>query len=820
MLVGQHANTCALLTSAAVALAIAGPAAAQADQAKPDARTAPSQLEEVTVTAQKRAENVQNVPIAITAIQGAALASRDLSNVTQIAGQTPNVTINNTSPFGGSSQMFAAYIRGVGQNDFAFNVEPGVGLYVDGVYYARMVGAAVGLLDVDHIEVLKGPQGTLFGRNTIGGAVSIQTKDPGRDFAYRVEFTGGSLNRTDISGVVDLPLVQDKLYAQLAFASLHRDGYERRIPYPGPHNFVTETGAFGAPFPPGGDDRQGNVNTRQARLKLLFTPSEDLRVTLSADFTRSDEEGMPFTIIKADGNVPGSLGQLYNTCISLPVSVLNSFGLSAVCGPRAEVGTPLAGVNVDGDPLNDHLPFGPQAITGNIDTTYSQGNNTSRVHPWGLSATEDWRISPNFSVKSITAYRQLSSRFGGDQGGTPFNWVQAGFKINQHQFSQEVQLNAHAFDDHLKSVFGAFYFHEHGIHVDYVPIAAGLINIQDPAGDPTFDNKSWALFTHNNFALTDQLSLTFGLRYTIEHKWFEGFQADVNQFFVKLGTPLSAFPDPNDLSRLYPVGRFRQNTTNTSVRAGAEYKVAPTVMTYVSFSQGYRSGGWTTRLTAPPTDPLVAPSFAPETANTYEAGIKSELFDRRLRLNLAAFHTDYDNIQLTVQVGNSPVTQNGGTARIQGFEIESEARPIENLTLSGSLGYLDAKYTKLAPGVTISLADHLIDAPKWSFSLGGAYRVPLASGGAVSLRVDYDYKGTTDKDALNAPELRQPGYGLLDSSVTYISPSGRWEVQAGVHNITDTRYLLSGVNDFQGVGFIGGSYSPPRQWFATLRFRN
>jgi len=625
-------GSCKLLGSAAPAVLVLsgvlswGPAFA-ADAAQ----TQSVQVEEVTVTAQKRSENVQNVPIAITAIRGAAIQARDLTNVTQIAGQTPNVTINNTSPFGGSSQMFAAYIRGVGQNDFAFNVEPGVGLYVDGVYYARMVGAAVGLLDVDHIEVLKGPQGTLFGRNTIGGAVSVQTKDPGKEFGYRMEATAGSLNRTDFSGVVDLPLVDGKVYAQLAFSSVHRDGYERRIPYPGPHNFVDEIGAFGAPFPPGGDDRQGNVNSRQARLKVLFTPSEDFRLTLSGDITRSDEEGMPFTIIKADGNVPGSLGQLYNTCINLPVATLNAFGLGAVCGPRAEIGTPLAGVNVDADPSNDHLPFGPQAITGNIDTTYSQGNNSSQVHPWGVSATADWRLNPTFSLKSITAYRQLSSKFGGDQGGTPFNWVQAGFKINQHQFSQELQLNARALDDRLKSVFGAFYFHEHGIHTDYVPIAAGLINIQDPAGDPTFDNKSWALFTHNNFALTDRFSLTFGLRYTIEHKSFEGFQADINQFFVKLGTPASAFPDPNDLSRLYPVGLFHQNTTNTSVRAGAEYKIEPAIMAYASFSQGYRSGGWTTRLTAPPTDPKVAPSFNPETANTYEAGIKSELFDHRLR---------------------------------------------------------------------------------------------------------------------------------------------------------------------------------------------
>lgn len=782
-------------------------------------------LEEVIVTAQKRSENVQDVPIAITAISGDTLSSRDLSTITQVAGQTPNVTFNSTSPFAGTTQMFSAYIRGVGQNDFSFNVEPGVGVYVDGVYYARTVGTNVGLLDVDRIEVLKGPQGTLFGRNTIGGAVSIVTRDPGQDLSAKLEATFGSLNRTDYSAVISVPLVDGRLYSQLAVGSVHKDGYERRIPYPDANNYILDTGAFGAPFPPGGSDHQGNSNSRSARLKLLYTPTDNLRIIVAGDFARADEEEMPFTLLHISGDVPGSLGQLYNTCISFDVATLNSFGLGPICGPRAQAGTPLAGVNVDNDPFNNHLPYGPQYLTNNIDETYSQGNNQSHVHSSGAMATADWTINPAVSLKSITAYRELTSSFGGDQGGTPFNWVQAAFAINQHQFSQELQLNANLFQDRWKSVLGLYFFHEHGVHIDYVPIAAGLINIQDPTGNPTFDNKSTAIYTHNTIRVTDQLSLTAGLRFTSERKWFEGFQADINQFFPKLGFPASLFPDPNNLSVLYPIGIFRQNKSNTSVRAGAEFKFTPTVMAYASYSQGFRSGGWTTRLTSPPPDKLVAPSFGPETANTYEVGLKSELLNHRLRVNAAAFRTDYKRIQLTVQVGNSPVTENGGDARIQGVELEAEARVTDEFSLTGTYGYLNSKYTSLASGVTITLQDHLVDAPDTTFSVGGKYRFAMNNGAAVSLRVDYDYKGTTYLEAQNVSNpdpypnaLRQDGYGILDSSVTFTPNNSHWELQAGVHNITDKRYLMSGVDDWAGVGFIGGSYSPPRQWFATVRY--
>ena len=212
------------------ALQAANPPAATGVAAAPGPGTgAGGQIEEITVTAQKRSENLQRVPIAITAFTPEALAQKGITDVAGLGKFAPSVEIVGTSPFSGSSQVLSAFIRGIGQNDFAFNLDPGVGVYVDGVYYARTVGAVVDLLDLDHVEILKGPQGTLFGRNTIGGAISVVTRDPGNTFSGAGDVTYGSYNRVDVRGSVDIPIIDDKLLAQVSFSEKHA---RRVLPLP------------------------------------------------------------------------------------------------------------------------------------------------------------------------------------------------------------------------------------------------------------------------------------------------------------------------------------------------------------------------------------------------------------------------------------------------------------------------------------------------------------------------------------------------------------------------------------------------------------
>ncbi|MFL6602259.1 MAG: TonB-dependent receptor [Steroidobacteraceae bacterium] len=802
-------------------------------------------LQEVIVTAQKRSENVQQVPIAITAFSAEALAQKGVTDVADISSFTPNVQIDRSSAFAGSSTILSAYIRGIGQSDFAFNMEPGVGLYVDGVYYARTVGAAIDLMDVARVEVLKGPQGTLFGRNTIGGALHVITRKPGREFAYQGEVQIGDYNRRTFRGAFDIPLIDGLLYSSVSFASTQRDGYQKRIPFNpavtaavNPITGATYTGSTFQTDSPyfvhaqggiSGSDTQGGLNSQTARLKVLFTPSDDLEVLLSGDVTNAREESTPMTLLKTYIS-PGTLfGLVYNSCIGgVDPSVVTGGGLPpGMCSiKRGTVGTSLASVSAT------RLPFGDHFITGNVDTTYATGSNFSDVKTYGFSGTFDWKLNDTLSLKSISAYRNLQSKFGTDTDASPEDMVDTSFTMNQKQLSEELQLNINGFSKRLKSVVGAYYFTEKGGLLDTVVFAGGLLQVYGPND---FKNDALAAFTHNTFAVTDKLGLTLGARYTEETKYFTGGQSDRNDFVNRyLGVPAFLFPDPNNTTILFPLGRNKQVFNNTSVRAGTQYQLTPDIMTYVSFAQGYKSGGWTTRLAVPlavsagagaPIDPTKPPTFAPEKANTYEAGVKTELLGRRLRMNTAVFRTDYKDMQIVSAPAFSfgaPWFFNAGEARIQGAEVETDAKIAAGLTVNASLGYLDAKYTKLAD---VALAggltkdDMLMNVPKWSANAGGTYSIPLPNQREFSMHADYVYKSRMARDSLNTPDLISSSFGILNSSLNYGSQDGHWQVTLGGENLTDKRYLLSGNNN-SAVGVISGTYNVPRMWYLGVKVRS
>ncbi|MDP5134171.1 MAG: TonB-dependent receptor, partial [Paraglaciecola sp.] len=289
-------------------------------------------LEVISVTAQKRVENVQEVPITISAVSADSIRDNDISNVTEISAFIPNVEMDATSPFAGSSSVLSAFIRGIGQNDFAFNLEPGVGLYVDGVYYARTIGAVVDTLNLERIEVLKGPQGTLFGRNTIGGAISITTSAPDEDFNFQTETTLGSFNRQDIRVSADVPL-SDNLFSQFSFSSKRRDGYQKRIHFAGAEQFINDVGKFNTVENQASYGNQsGAENGTNARLKLLYRASSDIDITWTSDMSHTNESAAPSSLIAV--NSEGSLASLYNTCIGLDVATLEQIGLGVACGVR------------------------------------------------------------------------------------------------------------------------------------------------------------------------------------------------------------------------------------------------------------------------------------------------------------------------------------------------------------------------------------------------------------------------------------------------------------------------------------------------------
>lgn len=797
-------------------------------------------IEEIIVTAQKREQNLQKVPIAITAMTAETIEARAISNVSQIGDYTPNVFMDYTSPFSGSTNVLSPTIRGIGQNDFAFNLEPGVGIYVDGVYYARTLGAVVDLLDLDRIEVLKGPQGTLFGRNTIGGTISVITRRPAEEFAYKAEVTTGRFNRLDVRGSVDMPLVEGKVYSQVSFSVKTRDGYQKRIPFPAAGPFITDTGNFVTASKKNANE-SGNENSKNLRVKFLFTPNDRVEATLIFDYTDADEQATPATLLRTFPDAAdGTLVSIYNACLALPGAVLDQIPLlggtlGSVCNaPRGtalgpgELLEPLSGPdplvprNFDGDPTNDRLFYNDQFVTGDIDVSYATGSNFSIFESWGATGIIDFIVNDHLSIKSITAYRELSSLFGQDFDGSPIMAGDTSFDQSQKQFSQEVQLSGTSFGDRLDWVLGGYYFHEEGDLTDFVPFAGGIVQV---FGLNLFNNDAFAVFTHLNFDVTEKLGLTVGFRYTNEDKTFEGRQRDLNAFPGKTGFPAFLHPDPNDLTRIYPLGVNKKSFTNTSVRLGIDYDFNEDVFGYFSFSQGFKSGGWTTRLLVPEVDivngapvPGDAPGFDEEEADAFELGIKSRFLDNRVQLNLAVFYTDYSNIQITVQRGISPTFENGGEGEVTGFEGEFQAYLSDNFVLTGSIGILDAKYTKLPAETVLTLDSKFVNTPDFSAHLGGDYTIPFRSNGSLTLHADYTHNSRVENDNENNPLFSQPSVDLVNVSAVYEAPSGRWQIALGGHNITNKRYVVSAFqNGPGGAGITSATFSRPSEWFLTFR---
>lgn len=670
----------------------------------------PNSLAEIIVTAQKRSQNIQDVPIAISVFSEESLRAKGITDLHEFSGLLPNVNLDQGNVFAGSSSILAASIRGIGQDDFAFNLDPGVGIYVDGVYFARTVGANQNLIDVDHVEILKGPQGTLFGRNTIGGAISIVTRTPGNEFQVQGQVTAGSFNRRDASLTADIPLAQN-LTSTVTFATEYQQGYQKRIPYPSPIPYVTDpvdafknsgTEAF---------NTQGGTGEQVIRAKVVWRASDSLTATLTGDWTHTDQPLASSTVLSTLTTGPNArFGFFYNACIQgiafMPTAPL-------VCGPRATVGTGLWQANLN--PATTRLLYGSAVTdTGNIDTTYANGPNFDRLDAYGVAATVDWELNSAFKIRSITAERRLNWSADSDADGSPVDQWELGFEEGQHQVSEEIQLIGDLLDQRLRLVAGLYYFNEGGYINDLVTFGAGLIQIDGPN---ELDTTSYAEYLHADYKVSDRLGVTLGGRLSADRKAFTGGQQDLNQFFYKISGcyPYNAsaslihdpanltcqqalgFPNPANPDQFYPPGRNHESFNEFTPTANIQYHFTYDVMGYLSFSKGFKSGGWTTRLTVPLPLGSPAPSFGPETDKTYELGLKSEWLDRQLIVNTALFVSNYDQIQLTYTQLASPTTQNAGNAQIKGAEVEAQSLLGRHMSLNSSLGYMDATTPRKPP---------------------------------------------------------------------------------------------------------------------------
>jgi iron complex outermembrane recepter protein len=712
-----------------------------------DATAQESQLGEIVVTAQRRAENLQSVPISVSAFTSEMLANRDIKDLQSVAIFTPGVNLDAGAPFSGDRSVLSASIRGIGQDDFAFNLNPGVGVYVDGVYLARTIGANVNLMDVERIEILKGPQGTLFGANTIGGAISITTHTPGNEARVIAEATGGSYDRRDLSLTADIPIIKDVLLSTISVSSQQQTGWQKVIPYPtnspyGSSPFVVDPQNS---YPKAGyqtSDNYGGTGVYTIRGKMLWNASDKLSVTFAGDWSHEDQTALPYTVLGTySGNLNAStFSTLYNLCISnnaasLPGAIaaaggpppfivgvvpgVPNFGLGC-SRPRAQIpglsigGAPLLGAGYVGGPagpynyanvaagqpyLGSNQPriwWGPGAVnTGNIDTTYANGPDFARNDVFGFSMTGVYNLSDTVTLKSITGYRQIKWNIGTDLDGTPETIQEVTDAQHQWQVSQEFQVLGKALNNKLNYVGGVYYFKEAGYVHDYVPFES-LLYVYDQSND--VENVNYAAFLHLDYALTDKWGFTAGGRYTDTQTYFLGGQSDLNNFpfFGANGMPSSA----NGVLRYFPAIPDSQAWHIFDPTFGMQYHFNNDVMAYLSWGKGFKAGGWTTRLSAVIDSPKQA-EFSPEYSKTWELGLKSQWFDNRLRANAAVFMTDYDAIQLNIQQGISPVYTNAGNAKIKGAELELQSLIGQGLHLNLAAAYIDAYYTYVNPNANI-----------------------------------------------------------------------------------------------------------------------
>ncbi len=784
-----------------------------------------SRLQEVVVTAQFREQNLQDTPIAITAVTSEMLEARSQTSVFEVAAQAPNVTLKPAGQAFGPSMV--AFIRGVGQTDFIFALEPGVGIYVDDVYHSTLTGSLLDLMDLQRVEVLRGPQGTLAGRNSIGGAIKLYSKVPDGTNGGDLSVTMGSYDRLDVRASGEFTMIPDKLFARISGASRQRDGYIDVLDYGCSHP------GSGVPIVRTSDgckvDENGDQSYAAGRVSLRWLASEAVELNLVGDVVDDSSGTSAGTLLF--GHNPSNLFTIDDgNPATPPVAFQNHIFVPY---------TPIPGV-VTSDPIND--PFVNYATMVDNTPTSPQvpwkpvilpSKNTLQM--WGISGKLDWKLSDSLSLTSISAYRTYDSVFNQDSDLSPVALTLVGNRVEHEQFTQEIRLNG-ALGTRADWTIGGFYldqesFYEGRIDLNYTQNATspfGLDFIHGP--DPT-PASTWALFAHTAWHLTDAADVTLGARYSDEQKDYTHFRHNPD------GTVPGPPPSPN--FQVGAVNGLPDSFSDTRVdwRVGFDYSFSDQFMAYVQTSTGYKGGGVNPR----PFFPEQLAPFEPETITAYEIGFKSTLFDQRMRLNTSVFFNDYEDVQLTLNACERPTPpfptpigapcakpSNVGNADVKGAEVEMEFFPAEGFALDGSVSYLDFEYTELSSDFAL-LGSETVDrfdmvtpyTPEWKASLGASYQFPATSLGTFSIRVDASYQSDVYTNATNDIYNLIEAYTLTNARLSWksLDVEARWEAALEVTNLTDELYYLTIFDQHQAtsVGQVTGQPGFPRMWAVTLR---
>ncbi|MGE0113271.1 MAG: TonB-dependent receptor [Steroidobacteraceae bacterium] len=733
-------------------------------------------LEEIVVTARRREEKLQDTPVSITALTAEGLERQQINGTEDLDMVTPGLQFASYAPISGNNSAAQVFIRGIGQIDPTPAVDPGVGIYIDDVYMGRSVGGVMEFRDIAGVQILRGPQGTLFGRNTIGGAVLLQTVDPGREFSADFRLKTGSDNLIEAFSAINLPMA-DNLAARLSGGLKKRDGYVKRA-YDGLD--------------------LGDTNSYSLNGKLKWEPTDSLNVLLKADYTNSDEHGSPFVF------------QSINEAQVFPIAA------SVGAGCPGAVFPPPIPVPMINDPrcANDFQARGPFTNGG----TAKLG---STMENWGASIHLAWESSDWSTLKSITAYRDLKWTGARDADNTPLAILHTAIDSQSTQFSEELQALIDI--GRTNGVVGAYYFNEESddeLIATISPPTPFVLNGTSPSRDVGIVNlttESVALFSQWTFDVTDSLSLSGGIRYTDETKGVQGCLINLTPGSQPVPDPCPTTAPPLTIVR----DRFKQNFTSTIGSASIRYRWNPSLMTYASWSQGTKSGGFNQRYNNPPPNYQYVP-FGEETANTYEIGLKADI-GNVLRIGASAFTTDYKDMQLTYRLGVVPLLFNAGSASISGFETELTYVPTRNLTIDASVGYLHDKIDKIAfiPGTTATVGPNnsLPFTPEWSGHVGIAYIFHPSVNYELTPHINWSYTGSQFFDAANSVEVAQnESVSIINASLKFEDIKRAWSLNLGVENATDELYPVAGNSSLTtSAGYAEIIYSRPRNWYLEVK---
>lgn len=678
-----------------------------------------AQIEEIVVTAQKREQSLQDVPIAITAFSSSDVERLNAADVSDLQYSTPNLFVGQNS-----RSVPKIGLRGISDQSRNPGYDNRVSVYVDGMYVGRSGASNQSTLDLERIEVLRGPQGTLFGKNTVAGAISMTTKKPVEVFSGFIEAEVGNYDRLSVTGMVNGALIEDRLFAKLLLNDTQRDGHLDNLS--------------------NGKDLNG-LDQQNARLQLRW---------LAGSATE-----MNFYIESSDN----------------------------------------AGDYVGAEAVPDM--FAGQPYTVNIDA-----DTISFIEQFGTGLNIEHELDNEFTLTAISGYRESDSFARLDEDYSPFPIAVSNTREKSDHFSQELRLSSPATEDY-DYVIGLYYFDQTNESA-----SSGLIGPAGPAaGLPAntrvdlpgaVDVHSFAIFSHGNYRINEQLEITAGLRYTYEKKEVAFSITDTSGLFAS-----GSFSD-------------ERSASNWSPKLGLNYTVGEDLMVYGSYAKGFKSGGWNIDFLSS-FDNI---DFDDEEVDSFELGIKSTLADGRVRLNAALFHADYSNYQVFQFVPQTNGTTlftltNAGEVTSRGVEMDINWAVTDAVSLWASYGYTDAVFEKFknGGGAGIDFDDNKApDAPENNVSIGVEYRHSLADLGDLILQLDYSYRDQFYTHPNNFEVNRVESYDLVNGRIGIESDDGVWSVFAWAKNLTDNQEINNRNVSFFGIA--RASYTEPRTYGVSLKY--